>query len=474
VTRALAALCALLGLAALALPASAAAHGIGGIRDLPVPGWLFLVGGATVLVISFVALGALWNKPKLEVGAGRPLPEGLQRVLLSPYLRVVVSGLSLALFIVIWTAAAFGSERGSDNLAPTFIYITFWVGVLVLQIVLGNVWSVLDPWRAAADAVAWAARQLGWSREPRPYPAWLGLWPAVVLLFSFIALELVYSDAGDPRTLAWAITAYSIATWTGMAIFGRRDWRENGDGFAVYFGFISRAAVFGSREREDGGKELILRKPLSELARVERRPGAVAFLAVMLGSVAFDGISRSSWWFERVYDLEVKFSDPTSAERAVMLFNLASLILVVLFVAIVYTISVRVAEGVVGERAAFSGVFVGSLIPIAIVYALSHYLSYLVVTKQFVIPLLSDPYGLDWNVLGSAGFQPNLTLLKPNTTWYTQVTVLVIGHVLALTVAHDRAVALSPSPRIALRTQYVMLALMVLYTVGGMWLLSLN
>jgi hypothetical protein len=340
--------------------------------------------------------------------------------------------------------------------------------------VLGNIWSVLDPWRAAADAVAWAARQLGWSREPRAYPASLGLWPAVVLLFSFVTLELVYSDAGDPRTLAWAITLYSIATWTGMAIFGRRDWRENGDGFAVYFGFISRAAVFGSREREDGGKELILRKPLSELARVERRPGAVAFLAVMLGSVAFDGISRSSWWFERIYDLEVKFSDPTTAERAVMLFNLASLVLVVLFVAIVYTVSVKVAEGVVGERAAFSGIFVGSLIPIAIVYALSHYVSFLVVSGQFVIPLLSDPYGLDWNLLGTAGFEPNLTILKPNTTWYTQVAVLVIGHVLGLIVAHDRAVALSPSPRIALRTQYVMLSLMVLYTVGGMWLLSLN
>jgi hypothetical protein len=474
VSRPLAALCALLGLAALTLPASAAAHGIGGIRDLPVPGWLFLVGGATVLVISFVALGALWKQPKLEVGAGRPLPSGLQRVLLSPYLRVVVSGLSLALFVVIWTAAIFGSERASANLAPTFVFITFWVGMVVLQIVLGNVWSVLDPWRAAADAVAWTAGKLGWSRAPRPYPKRLGLWPAVVLLFSFVALELVYSDPSNPRTLAWAITAYSVATWTGMAIFGRREWRANGDGFAVFFGFISRAALFGSREREDGGRELILRRPLSELARVERRPGTVAFLAVMLGSVAFDGISRSSWWFERIYDLEVKFSDPKSAERAVELFNLSALILVVLFVAIVYTVSVKVAEGVVGERAAFSGVFVGSLIPIAIVYALSHYVSLLVVSGQFVIPLLSDPYGLDWNVLGTAGFEPNLTLLTPNTTWYTQVIVLVIGHVLGLIVAHDRAVALSPTPRVALRTQYVMLALMVLYTVGGMWLLSLN
>ena len=59
-------------------------------------------------------------------------------------------------------------------------------------------------------------------------------------------------------------------------------------------------------------------------------------------------------------------------------------------------------------------------------------------------------------------------------TWYAQVTVLVIGHVLGLIVAHDRAVALSPIPAVALRTQYAMLTLMVLYTVGGMWLLSLD
>jgi hypothetical protein len=296
----------------------------------------------------------------------------------------------------------------------------------------------------------------------------------VLLLFSFVALELVYTDQSEPRMLAIAIGVYSAATWTGMVIFGREDWRENGDGFAVYFGFISRVALFGSRRDEDGRTELILRRPLSELARVEARPGAVAFLAVMLGSVAFDGLSRSSWWFERLYNIEIKFSDPESAERAVMLLNLSALFLAVVIVATVYTASVKVAEGVVGQRAAFRGIFVGSLIPIAIVYALSHYLSLLLVSGQFVIALLSDPYALGWNVLGTAGFKPNLTFLKPNTTWYAQVTVLVVGHVLALIVAHDRAVALSPSPKVALRTQYAMLTLMVIYTVCGMWLLSLD
>ena len=55
--------------------------------------------------------------------------------------------------------------------------------------------------------------------------------------------------------------------------------------------------------------------------------------------------------------------------------------------------------------------------------------------------------------------------------WYVQVGALVAGHVAGLAVAHDRAVSLLDQ-RDALRSQYAMLALMVLYTVGGLWLLS--
>ncbi len=424
-----------------------------------------------MLVISFVALGALWKKPKLDEDAGRPLAGAFSRFVLSPWTRRVVQALSLALFAVLWSAAAFGSVRSSENLTPIFVYVIFWVGMVIVTIVLGNVWSVINPWRAAADLVAWIASHLGWRREPRPYPTGLGVWPAVLLLGAFTVLELVWQDP-HPHVLAKAILVYSVATWAGMIVYGRAAWLESGDGFSVYFGFLSRAAIFGTRVR-DGVREVMLRKPLGGLAHLERRPGAVAFFAVMLGTVAFDGLSRSTWWFERVYDIEIRFSTPESAERAVRLFNFAGLILMVALVAVAYLVAIYVAERVVGGGD-FAGVFLCGLVPIAIVYALSHYFSLLLITGQFAIPLLSDPYGKGWNVLGTAGYEPNLTLLTPNLTWYVQVSVLVIGHVFALVVAHDRALAVSPSPSIALRTQYAMLSLMVLYTVGGMWLLSIG
>ena len=137
----------------------------------------------------------------------------------------------------------------------------------------------------------------GWNRETRPYPDRLGLWPAIFLLGAFTVLELVWEDPANPGTLAQAIAVYSVATWTGMFLYGRKPWLQNGDGFSVYFGFLSRAALFGTREQDGGSTEVILRKPFSGLAHVERRAGAVGFFALMLGQVAFDGLSRSSWWF---------------------------------------------------------------------------------------------------------------------------------------------------------------------------------
>jgi hypothetical protein len=111
-------------------------------------------------------------------------------------------------------------------------------------------------------------------------------------------------------------------------------------------------------------------------------------------------------------------------------------------------------------------------VPIALVYAIAHYFSLFVIQGQYMIPLFSDPFGKGWDLFGTAAFHPNIAVLGPNTIWYVQVAALVLGHVAGLAVAHDRAVTIFRDRQDALRSQYAMLALMVLYTVGGLWLLS--
>ena len=62
--------------------------------------------------------------------------------------------------------------------------------------------------------------------------------------------------------------------------------------------------------------------------------------------------------------------------------------------------------------------------------------------------------------------------ISSNAIWYVQVGALVVGHVNALTLAHDRALAVYGDVRSATRSQYFMLAVMVAFTCFGLYLLS--
>ena len=450
------------------------AHGISAVRDPVIPLWLFYYAGSLTLILSFVALGVLWRKPLLEGrDGGRPLSPRWQRGLLWPGWRVILGAISFALLVIIWLAALVGEPDAGNNLAPTFVWVVFWLGLVPVTVLLGNVWSVLNPWRAVADAVAWAWAKAGRSWEPAAvYPERLGRWPAAVLLLAFAALELAYPRAAEPRTLALAIVVYSWITWAGMLLFGRRTWLENGEAFHVYFGLLSLIAPFAVREN-DGRRVFIVRPPLAGLAARQQKPGTVAFVAVMLGSVAFDGLSRATWWQDRLYNLEARYivDSPRTADLVATGFNLLGLVVAVALIATMFLVAVRAAQAVAGSRSGLADLFVASLIPIALAYAVAHYFTLLVNQGQFAIPLASDPFGKGWDLIGTSGFQPSL-FNSPNAIWYIQVGVLVTGHVLGLTLAHDRAVALWGSARTAVRTQYAMLALMVLYTCTGLWLLS--
>jgi hypothetical protein len=438
------------------------AHGIGQVKDLPVPGWLFYYGAALVLVLSFVALGVLWTSPKLENAPERPLPEGLQRALLSRALRVVLGAASVALFVLVVAAGLVGKDSPLLNLAPTFVYVVFWLGVPLLSVLLGDVWRVLNPWRAVADAAAWAGERLGagW-RAPLEYPRRLGQWPAAALLFAFAALELAYTDPSSPRMVAIAACVYSWLTWTGAAAFGRDAWFSNGDGFSAYFGLLALLAPFGVRRRE-GERKIVVRPPLVGLTRLVALPGTIALVAVALGSVAFDGVSRTRWWQDQIH---------LKSDAEVFALSALALAAAALFVAVTYLAAVTGARALGGVNGELRAAFLGSLVPIAFAYLVAHYFSLFVLETQNAMVLFSDPFGYGWDLLGTRDFQPDRAI-NPRTIWYVQVGALVVGHVLGLVVAHDRALSLYRSARSAVRTQYAMLALMVLYTVGGMWILS--
>ena len=402
------------------------------------------------------------------------MPPGLQEILLSPWLRVALGGLSVALFALVSLAALLGERSPTQNLAPTFVWVVFWLGLVPVVVVFGNVWRVLSPWAAVADGVAWAWSRSGRRWEPPwPYPDGAGRWPATAFLFAFTALELAYTNPADPPILALAIYLYSAATWIGMLAHGREAWLENGEAFNVYFGLLGRLAPFGTR-KDNGRREIVVRPPLVGLAKWEPRRGTLAFVSVMLGSVAFDSVSRTSWWLERRFSLTADLisESPGLADTVAMLFNLAGLAACVSLVAAAYLAAVWAARVLAAGEKPLAGAFLGSLVPIALAYAVAHYFSLLVLQGQFAIPLLSDPFGWDWDLFGTADFRPNLRVLTPAHVWYVQVGALVVGHVLGLVLAHDRAVDLFSSPGRAVRAQYALLALMVLYTVGGLWLLS--
>ncbi|MBD0330836.1 MAG: fenitrothion hydrolase [Thermoleophilia bacterium] len=452
------------------------AHAFGGVKDLPVPLWLFYYAGAAVLVFSFVALGVLWRRPRLgEAAAERPLPKPLQRVLLSPVTRLVLGGAAVALFVLVWLAAALGTADASVNLAPTFVFVLFWIGLVPLVVIFGNVWRVVSPWKAAADGAHWLwARVAPPWRTPFPYPPGLGRWPAVVLLFAFVVFELAYSDPSDPRALALAIWIYSLVTWGGMLVFGREAWLQNGEAFNVYFGLLARVSPFAVQTSADGRRTVVARPPLSALAVDEERRGTLAFVAVMLGSVGFDGVSRTRWWqdlrLEAQADLVLE--SPGLAELVGTALNVGGILAAAALVALAYLLAVAAAGLIAGARRDLAGAFLLSLVPIALVYVVAHYFSLFVLQGQFAIPLASDPFGRGADLLGTADYEVDLGLLSPNAIWYTQVVALIAGHVAGLVVAHDRAVQLFASARTAIRTQYAMLALMVAYTVGGMWILA--
>lgn len=458
---------ALAALATTALPAVAQAHGLVGRQDLPIPRLLFVWAAAAVLIASFVGLSVLWPQPRLEGSQQERRVLTLPRVL-SP----ICGAIGIALFALVVYAGLDGTQTPTANLAPTVVYVLFWVGLAFVSVLFGDVFRAFNPWRALGRAIGWVGQRVAGDRLPAPleYPERLGRWPAALGLLAFAWLELVYGGREDPSVVAVAALLYAAAQLLGMSLYGVEAWSRRGDAFGVYYGLLARLGAVDWR-----GRELWLRPFLSGATQITAIPGTVAVLVVLIGTTSFDGFSQGPTWNALAPDLQSAFIDlGLGQQRALEVAFTLGLLLAVAVVGGLYRL------GTVGMRSidhrfsagALSGRFAHSLLPIALAYVVAHYFSYLAIQGQAIGYLASDPLGDGSNLLGTATASIDYGFVTANTIWYVQVGALIVGHVAGLVLAHDRALTVYASARDATRSQYWMLTVMVAFTCLGLWLLS--
>ncbi len=406
---------------------------------------------------------------------------GFGRAITSLPVRILCGAIGLFLLGVAIYSGFEGTEAPDRNVTLTLLFVTAWLGFPLLGVLLGNLFPAFNPWNAIAAPIGWAWRRLGGGPPPHlEYPERLGRWPAVVGLFLFVWMELVYGEGSgvavgvSPEAVAQAAIFYTVYTLAMVALFGRETWFRKGETFSVYFG------MFGSLGKlEVRGRELGVRRLLAGATTWEAGiPASVALVITSIGTTTFDGASEGvfkdgiQWLIDRFADLG--FGATAAVRTSSTIFMLLSIGVVCL----VYFAGVRGMGTVPGapDRPTLWRRFAHALIPIAFAYLLAHYFSLFFFQEQAQFTyLLSDPLGTGTtDLFGTASYGVDYNAISNELVWYVQVGALVAGHVAGLILAHDRAITIWKDYRAAARSQYWMLAVMVAFTCFGLFLLSVS
>jgi hypothetical protein len=437
------------------LPAAAHAHAFGERYELPAPLSYFVVGAALTVALSFVVIA--WAT-RSGFGAGAPAQFTFATGPWLPRLRRALQALAVAALLLVIVAGFIGHPHPGENIAPTWVWISWWVGLSLFCACIGNAWPALDPWRALFDAADALARRAGRARGAAlnaRWPARLGMWPAALLLLAFAWVEVVYPHASVPSRIAAFASAWTLVALAGMACFGRETWPRHADVFAIYFDLLGRCAPIGT---SGDGRALVLRAPGSGLlAPPPAAPGLAAFAVAMLAAVLFDGLlGTQPWrWFERALGTDDEILSGTIGLALTWALLLAA-----------YLLACHAAARLLRTRATSEVAhrFAPSLVPIAIGYHVAHNFSYFLEQVRWLVPLASDPLGRGWNLFGTADDPVVLGFVGARVSWLVAIGAIVIGHVLSIWVAHRIALAASADRTRAVLAGVPLTVLMVGYT----------
>jgi hypothetical protein len=448
-------------------------HGFGARYDLPISLALYLSAAAGVVVISFVLVVLFAGDqvgPKALQYPRRPVKR-LAAAARSGWPQRIGGAIGIASLLAVVITGLYGSTNPLYNPSEYIVWIYFWAALVIFSGLVGNLWYLVNPWAAGYDAV---------SKLIRLGPVWklpnLGVWPAAAAYLAFACLELTTGMANRPWLVATLSLAYSAVTLAGMILFGRDEWLEHCEAFTVLFGIVGRFGPVEAERDEAGRIAMVYLRPWG-VGLLKPGPTGwdrVVFVILMLSTLAFDGILATPSWQKFTVDLEPVWL-PLGAFGFFFVRTLGLLLLTVAFLLVFTTFMELViffGRRSVDLKETISS-FALTLVPIALVYNAAHNYSYLVVQAQGLIPLLSDPLAKGWHLWPAvAGFKPSFALAQASTVWYAQVVLIVLGHVIAVYLAHLRAGERFRTAQRALLSQYPMLLLMVLYTMTSLWILA--
>lgn len=462
-------------LAAFALPTVAQAHSFGRSYNLPVPLWLYAWGAAAALLLSFALIAWFLTAPhSSRTASNRELPARWTQ--LGKRLRPLIRLASVGLLLLAIATGLIGSGDAYRNFNMTWFWIVFVLGLAYLTALVGDVYAQANPWGVMASMAdrLWPRFTEGRFR----YPPSLAYWPALALYAGFIWIELF--GRTTPHSLSLWLMAYTAINLVGVWLFGARDWFRHGEFFAV---FLRLLGLMSPLHVEHG--RLCWRMPFSGLlaARAEHW-SLLIFLLFMLSSTAFDGLHATVPWFQ------VFWSEPLAGLRALagthpteaylklrsihLGFESLSLLLSPLVYLAAYLACLALAKALLRSTVPLRELalrFAFSLLPIAFVYHFTHYFTLLFTQGPPAVALLSDPFGIGWNLIGTAGLGRPL-LPDMAWVWHSQVGLILFGHVASVALAHIEALRLFGKRREALISQLPMLVLMMAFTVAGLWILA--
>jgi len=425
---------------------------------LLLPTTFYMVSGVAAVVLTVFLVALLPEKYAARIFSRTALFSVAESKL-----ATVTSLAALGLLMFLVYVGLNGSHDPLANPLPLFIWTVWWVGIVCLQAVFGNLWHWLNPWTGLYRLIN-AAPLL-------TLPAKVGVWPGIAAFLGFAAFALADLAPDDPARLARFVGGYWAYTFIGMLLFGGEQWLSRGDCFTLLLRNYSRLSPFSIE-----GNTLHFGVPGWRLVggRMASVSGGV-FILVVLASGSFDGLNETFWWLGKIGINPLEFP----GRSAVVWSTLTGLLVGGILLPGIFAVTVFLGLLVVGEQAKLAEAF-GRLslavLPIALAYHFSHYLSVLLVNGQYALAAATDPWAVGADYLGLGVFHVTTGFFNTSDTvkliWLSQAVAVVAGHILAVLMSHAIAVDIFGNARKATLSQIPTALFMVGYTVFGLWLLA--